>query len=323
MTDLKTISELLIKKGKVRGNPVAISLFRDNVPEGYEPIDGEPCTLVRNAMDEGKKAYFDAEHHDCLVGACHAGMVPGKKEIVSGEYLSTTSSFFTYEGAARLKSGTRNLPPGMVKAIGAAPLDEVPEGVNIDWIVVVCNAHNANLISGCRVIQDGITPHGGFGSSLCGELFSTPWYEKNVVITFGDYGGRMYNRLKQDQLFVIIPIEFVDALPRLLGDFTLDAKATLAFTKPPDSKFWKKYSRDKKKDGDTEGAGKPSAPAFTMEWDKEAREILKKVPEGIVDFVVENSESFAQNKGYARVTRNSLAEQMEEMGMDIEEMLAE
>jgi uncharacterized protein (DUF169 family) len=320
---LKTISELLIKKGKVRGNPVAISLFRDNVPEGYEPIDGEPCTLIRNAMDEGKKAYFDAEHHDCLVGACHAGMVPGKKEIMSGEYLSTTSSFFTYEGAARLKSGTRNLPPGMVKAIGAAPLDEVPEGVNIDWVVVVCNAHNANLISGCRVIEDGITPHGGFGSSLCGELFSTPWYEKNVVITFGDYGGRMYNRLKQDQLFVIIPIEFVDALPKLLGDFTLDAKATLAFTKPPDSKFWKKYSKDEKKDGDPEGAGKPSAPAFTMEWDKEAREILKKVPEGIVDFVIENSESFAQNKGYARVTRNSLAEQMEEMGMDIEEMLAE
>jgi uncharacterized protein (DUF169 family) len=323
MTDLKLISELLIKKGKVRGNPVAISLFRDTIPEGYEPIDGEPCTLIRNAMDEGKKAYFDAEHHDCLVGACHEGMVSGKKEIMSGEYLSTTSSFFTYEGAARLKSGTRNLPPGMVKAIGAAPLDEVPEGVTIDWVVVVCNAHNANLISGCRVIQDGITPHGGFGSSLCGELFSTPWYEKNVVITFGDYGGRMYNRLKQDQLFVIIPIEFVDALPKLLGDFTLDAKATLAFTKPPDSKFWKKYSKDKKKDGDTEGADKPSAPAFTMEWDKEAREILKRVPEGIVDFVVENSESFAQYKGYARVTRNSLAEQMEEMGMDIEEMLTE
>jgi uncharacterized protein (DUF169 family) len=323
MTDLKTISELLIKKGKVRGKPVAISLFRDKVPEGYEPIDGEPCTLIRNAMDEGKKVYFDAEHHDCLVGAYHAGMVPGKKEIMSGEYLSTTSSFFTYEGAARLKAGTRNLPPEMVKAIGAAPLDEVPEGVNIDWVVVVCNAHNANLIAACRVIEDGITPHGGFGTSLCGELFSTPWYEKNVVITFGDYGGRMYNRLKQDQLFVIIPIEFVDALPRLLGDFTLDAKATLAFTKPPDSKFWKKYNKDKKKDGGTEGAGKPSAPAFTLEWDKEAREILKKVPEGIVDFVVENSESFAQNKGYAKVTRNSLAEQMEEMGMDIEEMLAE
>ena len=75
---------------------------------------------------------------------------------MSGEYLSTTSSFFTYEGAARLKSGMVNLPPGMVKAIGAAPLDAVPEGVQVDWIVVVANPHNANQIAGCRVVQDGI-----------------------------------------------------------------------------------------------------------------------------------------------------------------------
>ena len=95
MTDLKYISDILVTKGKVRGKPVAISLFRKSIPEGYEPIDGEPCTLVGRAMDEGKKVYFDPAHHDCLVGAHHAGMVPGKKEIVSGEYLSTTSSFFS------------------------------------------------------------------------------------------------------------------------------------------------------------------------------------------------------------------------------------
>ena len=147
MMDLKTVSDILVNKGKVRGKPVAISLFKDSIPQGYEPIASEPCTIIHYAMDEGKKVYFDAEHYDCLVGVHHAGMIPGKQEIVSGEYLSTTSSFFSYEGAARLKSGTRNLPPGMVKAIGAAPLDQVPEGVQVDWIVVVCNPHNANNIA--------------------------------------------------------------------------------------------------------------------------------------------------------------------------------
>jgi uncharacterized protein (DUF169 family) len=323
MTDLKRISEILVKKGKVRGKPVAISLFQDSIPDGYEPIEDEPCTIIRHAMDEGKKVYFDAKHNDCLVGTYHAGMISGKKEIVSGEYLSTTSNFFTYEGAARLKSGTRNLPPGMFKAIGAAPLDEVSEGVKVDWIVVVCNPHNANLIAGCRVIQDGITPHGGFGTSLCGELFSTPWHEKNVVVTFGDFGGRMFNRIKQDQLFVIIPIEFVDNLPKLLVDIKIDTKANLGFTKPPNSKFWQKHSKDEKSDERLGATGKSSVPNFTMEWDEEAREILKKVPEGIIDFVIENAESFAQKKGYAKITRKSLAEQMEEMGMDLDEMLAE
>ncbi len=65
----------------------------------------------------------------------------------------------------------------------------------------------------------------------------------------------------------------------------------------------------------------PSAPSLTMEWDEEAKEILKKVPEGIVDFVVENAESFSQKKGYGGVSRKSLDEQMKEMGMDLDDMI--
>jgi uncharacterized protein (DUF169 family) len=321
MTDFKSITDILVSKAKVRGKPVAISLFCDSIPDEYEPIESEPCTLIRHAMDEGKNVYFDADHHDCLVGVYHAGMVPGKKEIVSGEYLSTTSNFFSYEGAARLKSGARNLPPGMVKAIGAAPLDQVPEGVKVDWIVVVCKPHHANFLAACRVIQDGITPYGGFGTSLCGEIFSTPWYERNVVVTFGDMGGRMFNRLKQDELVVVIPTEYVDNIPKLLVDVQIDTKANLAFTKPPNSKFWEKFDKGKTKEKQPEEAEHPSVPTFTMEWDEEAKGILKKVPEGIVDFVVENAESFAQKKGYDCVSRKSLDEQMKEMGMDLDEML--
>ncbi len=321
MTDFKSITHILVSKAKVRGKPVAISLFRDAIPDEYEPIESEPCTLIRHSMDEGKKVYFDADHHDCLVGVYHAGMVPGKKEIVSGEYLSTTSNFFSYEGAARLKSGTRNLPPGMVKAIGAAPLDQVPEGVEVDWIVVVCKPHHANFLAGCRVIQDGITPYGGFGTSLCGEIFSTPWHERNVVVTFGDMGGRMFNRLKQDELVVVIPREYADNIPKLLVDVQIDTKANLAFTKPPNSKFWEKFDKGEAKDKKSEDAEQPSAPTFTMEWDEEAKGILQKVPEGIADFVVENAESFAQKKGYGCVSRKSLDEQMKEMGMDLDEML--
>ena len=323
MTDLKYISKILAEKGKVRGKPVAISLFRDNIPDGYEPIESEPCTIIRYAMDEGKKVYFDADHYDCMVGAYHAGMIPGKKEIVSGEYLSTTSNFFSYEGAARLKSGTRSLPPGMVKAIGAAPLDEVPDGVNIDWIVVVCNPHNANLIAGCRVIQDGITPLGGFGTSLCGELFSTPWHEKNVVITFGDFGGRMFNRIKQDQLFLVIPIEFVDNLPKLLVDIQIDTKANLGFTKPPNSKFWRKRDKDKKTGEGEDNAEKSSAPAFTMEWDEESRALILKAPEGIIEFAVDNVEQFARTRGYEKITKKVVYEQMEDVGLDPEGMFPE
>ena len=47
---------MLVKKAKVRGNPVAISLFRDEIPAGYELLQEPPCSIVRFAMDEGKNA---------------------------------------------------------------------------------------------------------------------------------------------------------------------------------------------------------------------------------------------------------------------------
>jgi uncharacterized protein (DUF169 family) len=56
MVNFKEISELLVKKGKVRGKPVAITLFRDAVHPAYEPIQDTPCAIIRYAMDEGKKS---------------------------------------------------------------------------------------------------------------------------------------------------------------------------------------------------------------------------------------------------------------------------
>jgi uncharacterized protein (DUF169 family) len=321
MTDLKKISEILVKKAKVRGNPVAISLFQDKVPDGYEPIQDTPCSIVRYAMDEGRKVYFDAEHHDCLVGVHHAGIVPGKQEIVAGEYLSKTSTFFTYEGAARLKAGTLILPPGMVQAIGAAPLDKVPEGVKVDWIVAVCNPHNANSIGGCRLCKEGIPPYASFGTSLCGELFAVPWHIKNVMVVGGDFGGRMHNRIKQDQLFVIIPIEFVDYLPSILTNMRVDVKATREMTKPAHSLFWQKKDPDTITETQEAGPQESSEITFSMPWDDEAKELLKKVPEGILEMVVGNSEEFAREKGYDQVTKKSMDEQMESLGMNLDDML--
>ena len=324
MAELKELADLLIKKGKVRGKPVAISLFREQIPPGYQPIQGPPCSIVRYAMDEGRKVYFDADHHDCLVGVHHAGITPGKKEIVSGEYLSKTSEFFTYEGAARLKAGTPTLPPGMVTAIGAAPLDEVPDGGQVAWIVAVCNPHNANFIAGGRLAQEGIPPYGSFGTSLCGELFAMPWHTGNCMVVGGDFGGRMHNRIKQDQVFVIIPAAYIDYIPIILNNRKVDVKLSRQMTKPPHSPFWQKKEKGSvQKTEETAEAAEEKAggAAFTMPWADDARELIKKVPDGIVEMVVNNSEEYAREKGYQEVSRKSMDEQMKSMGMDLDEML--
>lgn len=324
MKNLKDVSELLVKRGKVRGKPVGISLFKKEIPPEYAPIQDVPCSIVRYAREEGRKIYFDAEHHDCLVGVHHAGIVPGKKEIVSGEYLSQTSSFFSYEGAARLKAGTPVLPTGMVRAIGAAPLDEIPEGVAVDWIIVVCDAQHANFIATCRLAQEGVDPYSSFGKSLCGEIFAVPWHIQNLVVTCGDQGGRIHNKIKKDELFVVIPVEFIDYLPFTLENLKVDVKASRRMTKPPHSPFWQEKADTDEKDlaADADRDEQHSGITFTMPWNEDASSLLKNVPEGVLEMVVENAEDYAREQGYAEVSRKSMDEQMAKMGTSIDEMLS-
>lgn len=321
MTDYKYIADVLVKKGKVRGTPVGISLFRDTIPDGYEPIQDTPCAIVRYAMDEGKKVYFDADHHDCYVGVHHAGIVPGTREIVAGTYLSKTSDFFTEEGAARLKAGTYVLPPGMFRAIGAAPLQDIPAGVQVDWIVVVCNPHNACTIGGCRMSRDGTPCYGTFGTSLCGELFSVPWYIKNVMVVGGDFGGRMHNRIKQDELFVIVQTEFAEDIPRVLLNIRVDVKATREMTKPPHSPFWKKKDTAAAYELQPQTEREIGSITYTMDWDTDAKIMLQKVPPEMLEMIVQNAEEYARENAYQKVSMKSIREQMEKMGMNLDEML--
>ncbi len=350
MADLKEISALLKKRGKVRGNPVAISLFRDNIPEDYNPIQDTPCAIVRYAMDEGRKVYFDKDHHDCYVGVHHAGIIPGKKEIVSGLYLSETSDFFTYEAAARLKSGTPVLPTGMVRAIGAAPLDEVDDAANVDWIIVVCNPYNTGFIAGARLAREGIPPYGSYATSLCGEIFARPWHINNIMVVGGDFGGRMHNKIKQDEHFVVIPIEFIKYLPHTLNLPKMNITESRKMTKPPHSKFWEKLKAkegkeakeevQRKTNNETDAVKKKESAAenenetaddepvvdisainFTYPWTDEAKDLLLKVPPEIIDMVVGNGEEYARENGYKEVSRKSLEEQMKSLGMDLDELL--
>lgn len=63
------------------------------------------------------------------------------------------------------------------------------------------------------------------------------------------------------------------------------------------------------------------AVTFTMEWDDEAREMMKKVPEGIMEMAIGNSEEFARQKGYPKVSKKSIQELMESLGMNLDDML--
>jgi hypothetical protein len=128
----------------------------------------------------------------------------------------------------------------------------------------------------------------------------------------------MHNRLKQDQLFVILPTEYLHYLPLILGDMRMDVKLSRQMTRPAHSEFWEKQGE---KIAEQPPAVEPSDELFTMPWTAEAKELMKKVPEGILEMAVKNAEEFAQEKGYQEVSKNSLEELMAKLGMNLDDML--
>ncbi|MFA9565307.1 MAG: DUF169 domain-containing protein [Acidimicrobiales bacterium] len=333
MVDLLELTDLLVRKGKVRGKPVGMNLFYDEVPKAYQGRRVDPCAIVRHAMDDEERVYVDAEYHDCIAGAWHAGFTEATPLVNTGAYLSDNISAFSEEGAAQVMSGINVLPQGMVIGIGAAPLDDMPRKVEPDWIVVVCDPMHANTIGGVRSVKDGVQPRAACGTSLCGELFAVPHFEPNVIITPGDQGGRMANRIKPEEMFVIVPFEYADDLHEILTAVP-NIEGLLDATKREDSEYWeRKAARATRIPVTAAPAASAEAEAdeaeveegapftMTMPWDDEAIRVMADAPADIRSFAVGEAEDYARGRDEPAVTRALLEAQMAELGMNLDDML--
>jgi uncharacterized protein (DUF169 family) len=327
--DLPGLADLLRRKARVRGNPVAITLFHDEVPASYAGRAVEPCAIVHHAMDLGERVYVDAEHHACLAGAWQAGFVDPPMLIKTGAYLAAGIPGMLPVAAARVKTGVNVLPQGMLRAIGAAPLDQVPADVRVDWIAMVTEPVYAATVAGVRTAVDGTPVRGAAGSSLCGELFAVPWHEDNVIMTPGDMGGRMFNKIRPNEMFVIVPMKYAGHYPALL-DETPDVPALMDSIKPgfiadKQARLAQRAARGGEADAGAPAASAPATSAgpigATMPWDDDCTVLLAAAPAEIREFAVPTMEEYAVDHGHERVTMDVMAAQMASIGMRLEDVM--
>lgn len=329
--NLVELAELLRRRGRIRGNPVAISLIRGDIPAALEGKVVEPCAIVRHAMDDGEAVYVDAEHQACLAGAWQAGFMEVDEDIRTGQYLAKAIPGFTSIGAARVKTGMNVLPQGLYNAIGAAPLDKVPTGMHVDFIVIVCEPVSAATLGGVRAAVDGTPPRGAAGSSLCGEMFAVPWHDDNVIITPGDMGGRMFNKAKPSEMFVIVPLKYAAHYPVLLSE-TPDVGAMMEAIKPGHAEQQRQRLAAKAErhgvtvtsaeDKEAARKAKEAGLVTTMPWDDEPMALFAAAPEAIREFAAPTLEDYAREHGHDRITMAVMAEQMESIGMSIDDVVA-
>ena len=306
-----------VLQGKIRGKPVAISRFEEHPPTGFEGLKVDPCQILRHAMDDGRRVYFDREHQDCVHGAYITGVHPGNEQIRSGRLLTDYIPVYNLEAAHTFNSGEYILPQGTVKGFCAAPLDDVPEDMTIEWIVLVCPPAIATLAGAARAVKDGTRPDTAAGNSFCSDLFVTPFYNDNVVVTTGDMGGRINNRMKDSEMFVIIPARWADNLIELIGEIP-DVKGIYEATRPDDSVYWEKQKAKAERasgSNDARLAKEKYGLEISMPWDDEALVAIMKAPKFVRKMAVGNVEDFAEEQAIERISLATVKAQAEQAGM--------
>lgn len=306
-----------VLEGKVRGRPVGISRFEQQPPAGFEGMQVDPCQILRHAMDEGKRVYFDREHQDCTHGAYITGVHPGNEQIRSGRLLTDYIPVYNLDAAYTFNSGEYILPQGTVKGFCAAPLDDLPASMQPEWIVIVCTPAVAALAGAARAVKDGTRPDTAAGNSFCSDLFVTPMHCDNVIITTGDMGGRMNNKLRESEMFVIIPERWADNLIEIIGD-TPDVKGIYEATRPEESPYWsRQQAKAQRAVGDSSLAAvrEQYGLEISLPWDTEALEAIAQAPGFVRKMAVGNVEDYAEEMGESRVTLALVKAQADSVGM--------
>jgi len=324
-----------VLEGKVRGRPVAVTMFADEIHPAYGTRRVDACAILRVARDEGVAVHMNATNHECSHGSFITGFDEGTELIASGRLLPVFIPAYTEQAGKAVNSGEFVFPLGTVKGIGAAPLDAMPPGASIDWIVVVTTPLWAGQIGAARAVEDGVQPSAAAGSSFCTDSFIRPWFDENVILTPGDFGGRMNNKLKPEEMFVIVPARWANNIISILGDAP-DVKGLYEATRTEGAEYWtRKADREAKAAARTaarsdDSDGKAAVPSkgpqkglsekarkleVSMDWEDEALETIAKAPGFVRKFAVGNVEDFAQEQGYEVVTAAVVQEQMDAAGV--------
>lgn len=205
----------------VKREPIAITYCDGDPPAGYEPANIPVCSLLYHA-EQGRRIYVDTTHHDCYVGQYHLGFLSHEEAgslICDGEYLTMAQGFFTPIAAKRNKQQSHTLPFGMLRAVAAAPLRDLPDDVPLDLLCVITDVQRAMQIAGAASVREGTLPHGELGPSSCSSLFAAPWHTRNTVFALGEGGGRGFNRLASGELFVSVPAHHLHYLLEMIENF--------------------------------------------------------------------------------------------------------
>ncbi|MCX8044780.1 MAG: DUF169 domain-containing protein [Desulfobacterota bacterium] len=225
--DTTRLSQMLAEKLKLTRR-IAAMKFVDEIPEGIAVEQGPQfwCALCGDVFDgNGEPLLFTAAASMC--GGC-ANLGLGAKRVAREEFDAALDGQVIGEGnlysdrdvIARNRDAFPQFPK-IYKGVVVGLLERIPAP---DLVLFPVNGHQLCVISTAFAFETGELIRGFAGKATCLMTVTVPLLRNRPVFCAGDHGGRMFMRLRDEEILVCFPFSLIPGLVHIM-DKTVYANA--------------------------------------------------------------------------------------------------
>jgi len=211
--------ERLMKALRLERIPAAV-FFSTHPPENVARIDRvlKACEMLDVARMEGKVFYSTVENHGCKNGCYYLGLTKAFEGLKTGDWTAGRypdkgrSNWATPVAFRRALAHYPRIDEGTIKCISYAPLDRCPFKPEIGGgiVVLTCTPKQGLYLARAAIYRMGGAVKGLTGPSTCSVVMAGPFQEGETFYTLGCYGGRIFVKIKTEELYFGFPIERLD-----------------------------------------------------------------------------------------------------------------
>ena len=216
----KDLSDRMVKALRLETVPIAM-FYSIKPPPGVAKADRftKLCTFIDDARFEGKVFYTSVEDHECKNGIWFFGLGKPTPEMVAGDwyagkpYPEKGRANWATPGAARRGIYGGEVAEGSVNHISYAPLNNCPIspeiGGGIVWLA--CTPKQALYLSRANIYETGGEVIGVTGGPpTCTVTMLYPFTRGKMYYSLACYGGRLFLKMKTEELPLGFPIEHLE-----------------------------------------------------------------------------------------------------------------
>ncbi|KPJ57090.1 MAG: hypothetical protein AMJ42_04795 [Deltaproteobacteria bacterium DG_8] len=195
---------------------IAAMKYADQAPQGVRVEEGPHfwCAICGDIFEgKGTQVFFTAKASTCG-GSAMIGVGVGKytrdefEAALQGEVTGEGKLFATKNEMTK----ARCFFPRYPKVFGGMILGSLEEMSMPDLIIFPVNGDQMCMISTAYTFDTGEVISGFAGSATCMMTVAIPYLENRPVFSSGDYSGRDFMRLKDEEIVVCFPYRLVPGL---------------------------------------------------------------------------------------------------------------